>query len=243
MTDAQILLADLDRTGLPAQVAQRVEAMIMDGSLRPGDRLPAERVLAEQLGVARPVLREAIRLLEGRGLLRRRQGSGTWVQELAVDLVQQQLRRGYQLLAVPAAMAKMYELRLSIEPTIAGLAAQRATDAQVAQLQELSLAMTHSWAEVAAFIAADQAFHVALWEAAGNEYFGLLLQPVQETLATYMHDVLEAADEERLRSIAQRHEQIVDALRRRDSSAASAAMHQHFSDDRVDLTDRAGGGR
>ena len=52
---------------------------------------------------------------------------------------------------------------------------------------------------------------MALWEAAGNEYFGLLLQPVQETLATYMHDVLEAADEERLRSIAQRHEQIVDA--------------------------------
>ena len=126
MSDTQILLADLDRTGLPAQVAQRLEAMIMDGSVRPGDRLPAERVLAEQLGEKGAFARRSD-CWRG-GLLRRRQGSGTWVQELAVDLVQQQLRRGYQLLAVPAAMAKMYELRLSIEPTIAGLAAQRATD-------------------------------------------------------------------------------------------------------------------
>ena len=259
MTETSLPFTGLQRAGLPAQVASHIEAMILEGSLRVGDRLPAERALAEQLEVARPVLREAIRLLEGRGLLRRRQGSGTWVQELAVDQVQQQLRRGFQMVAVSDATTKMYELRLSIEPTIAALAAARATDHQLAQLQERAETLVERARVVSldadsgvnaqsaesaqstqqrvmsasfeAFVAADQAFHEALWQAAGNDYFGMLLQPLLETLAMAMSEQMDGANRDRLLRIAQRHKHIVDAVRQRDGTAAFRAMRQHFLDD------------
>ena len=143
-----------------------------------------ERVLAEQLGVARPVLREAIRLLEERGLLRRDRavapGCKSWRRMCSAAVAARISIVGY-----PDAMAKMHELRLSIEPVIAGLA-QRATSEQIAQPMSmpkpcpmLSLIAPHLPRLTNRF--------TSLCEAAGNEYVGLLLQPLQETLAAYLH--------------------------------------------------------
>ncbi|MEJ2591253.1 MAG: GntR family transcriptional regulator, partial [Candidatus Thiodiazotropha sp.] len=66
---------------LSDQIAERLEGMIADGTLKPGERLPAERQLSERLGISRPSLREAIQKLASKGLLHTRQGGGTYVTE------------------------------------------------------------------------------------------------------------------------------------------------------------------
>src|SRR6188768_4532681 len=120
--------------GSTGQVVAHVRGLIDRGSLRPGDRLPAERDLAQQIGVSRPTVRAGLHALAAMGVVRSRHGSGTYIPDGPPML-------GSEPLSFLAALhgftrTEMYEARRILEVGVAGLAAERATPEQIAAMAE-----------------------------------------------------------------------------------------------------------
>lgn len=147
---------------------EQVEGLILHGVLRSGDRLPAERDLAEQMDVSRPVLREALKILESRDLLVSRQGGGTFVADVIGPIFSQPVIALIE--RHPAATADYLEFRRDIEGMTAAHAADRATEADRQILQTIVERMTAAYAADDAQTEAelDVEFHHAVGEAAHN---------------------------------------------------------------------------
>ena len=107
-------------------IVSQIEEMILDGVLKPGDRLPPERELAQKLEVSRPSLREAIVVLEARGLLQARRGGGTYVCDLVAPTVMDPLI--HLLQRRPETTFDILELRVALEEIAAYFAASRSND-------------------------------------------------------------------------------------------------------------------
>ncbi|MGQ7793842.1 FCD domain-containing protein [Faunimonas sp. B44] len=149
-------------------VIRQIETLILEGVLRAGERLPPERELALQLDISRPILREALKALEERGLIRTRHGEGTFVADITgavfngamIDLVRRH----------PQAAVDYLEFRRDLEGLAAAHAAVRATDADRAILDQILSEMlaAHEAGDAETEARVDIAFHTAIIEAAHN---------------------------------------------------------------------------
>jgi GntR family transcriptional regulator, transcriptional repressor for pyruvate dehydrogenase complex len=166
------------RGRLSEQVVAEMERAIHEEFPEPGTRLPKESELAERFGVSRIVIREAMKILEDRGVVEVRAGRGTLTKAPSADRVKESLMRLFRDQPLPtlAEMEQMMELRLVLEESVAGLAAVRATeedlDAMAASLD--AMGSGHSMEET---IAADVQFHLAVAKAAHNPYFEMVIGP------------------------------------------------------------------
>lgn len=218
----------LRRDRLHQQVADRIQDLIVNESLRPGDRLPSERDLAERLGVSRTVIREAIRVLGAQGLVDVRPGSGSYVQEPSADDAAASIERLLRLRQAPGRYEALGEVRRTLEIEIAGLAARRATEMDVASLEGALAEMAAHAGDAEQFTRQDLAFHAALVGATHNELYGVLLIPITDLLldfrlAAYRYDARSAIED----GLAF-HREILDHVRARDSEGARRAMRQHL---------------
>ncbi|TWF83576.1 FadR/GntR family transcriptional regulator [Streptomyces capillispiralis] len=213
------------RKGTVTQRAiERITAMIREGELEPGERLPTERDLAVRLGISRSSMREAIRALTVLGVLEARHGSGIYVTRLeAGDLLETfgvvaDLSRGRQL-------AELLEVRRVLESTATALAAARITP------EALALVGTHLAAMDASdgpeeILAHDLAFHRAIAAAAGNETMAAILEGLSSR--TFRARVRRGHQEEGAFDRTRReHAAIHRALAARDPEAARAAAAAH----------------
>lgn len=155
---------------LSDDIVERLEALILEGSLKAGERLPAERALAEQFGVSRPSLREAIQKLVARGLLVSRQGGGTFVAETLGSTFSDPL---LELLgSSEEAQRDLLEFRHTLEGACAYYAAQRATPVDHQRLREAFENLQRCYAAPVPGGAeeglADARFHLAIAEASHN---------------------------------------------------------------------------
>lgn len=163
----------IERSRLSGEIAKRLEKAIHEGRFLPGERLAPERVLSDDLGVSRPVLREALGILESRGLICIQHGRGTFVKDLASELLNaptsQWLARNEKL------VREFYEARLVVEPECAALASERATPEKILILRQILDRADHviEDGKIIAFIGLDIDFHSAIAEMTGN---GLLFQ-------------------------------------------------------------------
>lgn len=165
---ASEIFTKVDHGRTADEVVQQVESLILDGVLRVGDRLPGERDLSRQLDVSRPILREALKTLEQRGLLSSRHGGGTFVADVigeifsqpVMDLIARHRRATYDYL----------EYRREIESVTAGFAAERATQADRDVLTGIVSSMrdAHADEDAEREAALDVEFHSAIGEAAHN---------------------------------------------------------------------------
>jgi len=156
---------------LSDDIVEQLERMILEGTLRAGERLPAERALAEQFGVSRPSLREAIQKLTAKGLLISRQGGGNYVVESLGSTFSDPLL--HLLESSTDAQRDLLEFRHTLEASCAYYAAIRATDVDRARLREAFDALQDCYARVdevsrAEEGAADANFHLAIAEASHN---------------------------------------------------------------------------
>ena len=156
---------------LSDDIVLQLEALILEGSLKAGERLPAERVLAERFGVSRPSLREAIQKLVARGLLVSRQGGGNYVAERVGSTFSDPLL--HLLEGNPSAQRDLLEFRHTLEGSCAYYAALRATPPDHLRLREAYEALqacyeTDGTASQAEEGAADARFHLAIAEASHN---------------------------------------------------------------------------
>src|SRR5476651_2361958 len=148
-------------------VLQRIESQIVSGELRAGERLPPERELAELLGVSRPAVREALRVLEAQGAVRSQVGngpdSGTTIDRVPRDALARLLRLHVALGSFP--LEDVVETRVTLERSIAVLACRNAKPANLARMRAALLAMDASEVDLEVFNERDTEFHVALADA------------------------------------------------------------------------------
>lgn len=204
-----------------------LRALIADGSLRPGDRLPSEGELCERLGVSRGSLREAIRMLAALGVLDTRHGSGTYVGELrAADLISgMSLTVG--LLPLPSIL-ELYELRRALESHAASLAAARVDDETLRDLDALLERLEESEAADEEQSDLDHEFHMRVASLSGNQALERLLAVLRARSRAYSIFATEDAEEIKVLSDAG-HRAILRALVARDPVAAAAAAAGHVA--------------
>jgi DNA-binding FadR family transcriptional regulator len=215
-----------------------VEALVTDivgGAIAEGERLPTETELAQRFSVSRGVAREGLRSLEERGLVTVKHGSGATVRAAAAwdmfnpDVIAAVLSgdRGPQLLG------DYLECRRLLEIEAAGLAAERATRAQLVTLSETLEQMTAAAVQTTGapsaedrFHDADIAFHRAVIQATGNRALGRMTEPVHRALAAARRPL--ARPELRLERSLPEHRRILAAIADGDADAARAAMRDHL---------------
>lgn len=198
--------------------------MIQHGELRPGDRLPAERQLAKRLGISRPSLRAGLRSLQAMGVLRSRHGAGTFIADGPPALTSEPL----SLLAALHRFTDddLFEARRVLEVALAGLAAERRTDEQLATLAEEVAEMYATVDNPQHYLIHDVRFHRAVAAAAGNPILAALMEMVSAVLYDVRSETIERARDFK-ESLAM-HRRIYRAVRTNSPDEARAAMSEHL---------------
>jgi GntR family transcriptional repressor for pyruvate dehydrogenase complex len=210
---------------LTDQAIVRIKEMISTGELRPGDRLPPEKELSESLGLSRSSLREAVKALEAIRVLDVRRGDGTFVTSLTPDLLLEAMSFVADV-HQDASLLEMFEVRRILEPAATGLAAGRASDADIAHLEEL-LVDVHGTTSVDELVAHDMVFHRYIAQLAGNGYLASLLETLSSS--TLRARVWRGLSEEgAVERTLTEHRAIVAALARHDPVLASAQSTVHI---------------
>ena len=214
-------------------IARQLETMILEGVLKPGERLPAERDLAQQLAVSRPSLREALQKLDNAGLLESRHGGGTFVRNAIASTLTEPL---VEVLARhPQAALDFIALRSTLEGMSAADAARRGTAEDRAMLTARFEAMVavHETPERAgtAEDEADADFHLAIAEASHNI---MLLQVMRGLLEMIRKDVVfnraqVYAEPGARQTLLDQHRAIYDAIMARDPDGAQTAAQAHMA--------------
>ncbi len=220
-------LANIDpitREPISTQVARRLVEFILSGQVEPGTRMPSERALAEAFGVGRSAMREALKALSLIGLVEVKQGDGTYLRKADSALLPELIEWG--LLLGEQRTLDLVEARQEIEVVIAGLAARRRTDADIAELTAI-LTKMETAPTLTAFVEADVQFHLRLAMAAGNSALRDIHSSVQALLRTWIARVVTASGDT-LPSYSE-HVPILDAVMRGDAPAAQLAMAAHMN--------------
>lgn len=212
--------------GSTEQVVTHIRGLIERGELRPGDRLPAERHLAARLGVSRPSVRAGLRALSAMGVVQPRHGSGTYIPEGPPVL-------GSEPLSFLAALhgftgLEMYEARRILEVGAAGLAAERATNEQMAKLAEDVESLFASIESPQVFLVHDINFHRSVAAASGNPIVASMMEMVSALYYDRRRQTAERASERDLRDAAEAHRRIYEAILARDAERARQAMNEHL---------------
>lgn len=210
------------------RVVRQLIALVERGVLRPGDRLPSERELSEQLGVSRGTLREAVQFLQAIGLVEIRHGSGTFVR-IAAD--PGGLREEWRKWTIRHAdrIHDLLEIRKALEPLAAELAARRASDKAIAAMEDALELMQPvvDPPDAPKLVQADLAFHHALCRAAGNAALSEFADAIGEQLVRERGTIWSLPGRP-ARSLVE-HRAIFEAVRDRDPERARQAVLAHLS--------------
>jgi GntR family transcriptional repressor for pyruvate dehydrogenase complex len=214
---------------LTAQVIDYLTGEMQNGALKPGDRLPAESVLAGQLGVSRIVVREAFSGLRHDGMIDIRQGLGAFIAE-------PHQHRAFRIdrleTAGPDDIRQLFELRTILEGSAAGLAAMRRSETDVARLRHHVDAMARAVADGSDGVAPDIGFHQHLATASGNVYLSSLMQFLEGRLRILIDRARENTRRYPglSRQVQDEHEDIFQAVENRNAEGARLAALHHLEE-------------
>jgi GntR family transcriptional repressor for pyruvate dehydrogenase complex len=211
-------------------IAAQLESRILEGSLKAGDRLPAERRLAADLGVSRPPLREALHKLASKGLIVTRHGSGTYVTgrlEATFADPWQEMLSGHPML-----QGDLLEFRHTLEAQAAAFAAERATAEDIRRIDEAIAALDAVYAtdDLEACVTHDVAFHQAIAMAAHNVVISQLTASLFRVLHGHVAGNLEHlhARPHQWSRLKAQHHAIWKAIRTHDPLSAARAVRAHI---------------
>jgi GntR family transcriptional regulator, transcriptional repressor for pyruvate dehydrogenase complex len=213
-------LSKVERQSTVGAVAKQLLEHLTNGNFSPGTRLPPERQLAGSLGVGRSTLREALAALDVLGLVDVRPGSGTYLAADSSELLPQAIK--WSLMLGQPRTRDLVEVREYLEVVTARLAAQRASDDDVARLRETVVAMRDAADDVDAFVRADLAFHFEAARIAGNSVLQDILHSIRSLLTVWFDRTLRVPgtiDETLLE-----HEAVFEAIASRSPDLAERRM-------------------
>jgi GntR family transcriptional repressor for pyruvate dehydrogenase complex len=210
------------RLKLSDNVAAELERMITQGEFAVEEKLPSERVLAEQFGVGRSSMREALRILESNGLVRIEHGIGVFVASST-----KRLAFGADSLVVDGyTIPELFEVRMAIECDAASIAAKRITSAEAADLEAILVEAERPGLSDAGFIELDARLHRSIVRATKNKLLIRVFESIEPLFMAYSHRVIEL---EHRREVAHAgHQSIVAAIVHRRPSEARSAAAEHL---------------
>lgn len=223
-------LRSVSRRGLHDRVVREIGLQIARGHYQPGQALPDEETLVQQLDVSRTVIREATKVLSAKGVVESRPRRGTIVLPLEHWNMLDPDVLSWQEASRPRIefFRCLTEVRRVVEPSAASFAAERATDTQLRAIQDALSGMKAAVDDIHAYRAADLSFHVAVLAACRNPF----LQPVAHAIGAVLMSSLTLTNRkpEMNRISLPFHEHIFEAIRAGDSEAARRAMLTHLDD-------------
>ena len=207
-----------------ADLAEALRAAIRAGEMLDQGRLPPERALADRFGVSRARLRLALGRLQDDGTIFRRHGQGTFAAPPPATNAD-----GLRSLARQVTPRDVMEVRLEVEPALAALAADRAQPRDVTLLNQLMRA-TLDQSNMDAYEAADDMFHYKIAQIAHNPLFLTVYESIRSVRqeAVWTSQRRDSFSSQTLHLLGEQHKTWADAITRRDSRAAAAAMEEHL---------------
>ncbi len=208
------------------QIIEKIEKLIENGDLKPGDFLPGERVLSEKLGVSRTSLRQALKALNVMGVLEIIPGKKTYIKESFSDILINPFRF---IKAVHSIKIKeLFEARSVLEESLVQMAAKKANKNHIQKIGYYLNDSENSLDNKSNFIYSEFMFHQSIFEAADNKILTAVMNSLNELLLVlekYEKDYLGIKD--RKQSFTQ-HKEIYEALSNKDPEQARKAMHKHL---------------
>ena len=235
-TSSKSTIQPVQRLKLSDAVAAQLERMIIDGNYAVGAKLPPERQLAEQFGVGRSSMREALRTVESSGLLRIDHGVGVFV---VSDSKSKPALDSESLVVDGYTIPELFEVRLAFEREAAGLAAKRITAREAEELQALLRRGERRGITNEEFIELDAALHMAIVRATKNKLLVGVFQTIQPVFVAYSRRVIDL--DGRRDTAHQGHRRIVDAVVGRHAADARRAVVRHLREVERDLVQRLAG--
>jgi len=205
----------------------RFRQLLSDGVLKPGARLPSERELARKFGVARSSLRQALKVLEVMGVIRQRVGDGSYLNNDASAVLS--VPMDFLFLLDDISVQELIEIRLIVEPALAGKAAERATPADIALMKQAISEFENSERDRVKLVSADLLFHRRIVQASGNRLSGRLFHMIHRAMLNMMMVTSRMVD---LEHTLRFHIPILEAIERKDSRQATKLMTEHLLDAR-----------
>jgi DNA-binding FadR family transcriptional regulator len=226
----------LSRVNLSQQVADHLEEVILSSpTSRVSEKLPSEMKLAKQYNVSRPVIREALKLLQERGLVSLKNGSGAYITKPETDTVMTAISRIMQVDKITP--GELTELRGILEMSSVELAAEHVSAEQLAKMHHILDSLNDKSLPLKERVALDVSFHIAIAEASGNELLAMFVEVLTSLLKDYMGKgiLIQGGIDDAI----DRHRKILDALTLHDVKKARQAMTEHLqaSSDNVQLFD------
>lgn len=211
------------------EIVKQIKALIKNGELNPGEKLPTERQLADSLGVGRSSLREAINTLETLGFLEIKKRKGIFVRSVSASILSNPMK---QILDEDnTKVFQLYELRKDIELASAFSAAKTCTKDNIESLTEQIKKMETDTKNLVLDLADDLKFHLTIAQATKNFFRAHILKSIFDLSNEYMQYVQEriAHGKQNLEAIFSQHERIFKAIEARSQEEAKAAMSNHLS--------------
>lgn len=231
-------LQPVRRRSLSDDIIDQLVDLIARDELTPGQRLPSERDLSQQLGVGRASLREALRSLAVMGIVEGRVGEGTFISKDSARYLEKSLRWG--LLLDPKEINDLIETRTLLETQTASFAADRATPDDLERIAATLPALEHALGDADRFLEMDLAFHLAIASASQNQMLHHLLQLTRQHLQAWIIRSLEnpsTSSDERARLSFQQHQEIHASIAAKDPEGSASAMRRHLLSSSQGLTD------
>ena len=225
-----IVLEPIRPKKISEEIVNQIKQLISKGELKPGDRIPSERELATMLGVSRPSVREAIMVLEAMGFVESRQGGGTYVKALTEGSIMNPLAKLVEK-RDPELLRSLAEVRMGLESWSAYLAAQRATDADIAEMRRLYRIMEKQAAKGGWSPDVDAEFHYAITAASHNS----LQMHVLDSIHSLFHATIQVAlmefyqQQGHVQLLLAHHRDIMEAIAAHDPETARRKMVEHLA--------------
>ncbi|MCL4369519.1 MAG: FadR family transcriptional regulator [Chloroflexi bacterium] len=218
------------------QAMNQIRALIEEGHYKPGDRLPAERLLSEQLAISRPSVREALSALQALGLIRIKAGGGAFVAQPHDGFAE-------LLLSKEDSPLEILEARLAIEPSLAELSARKRTDGDLKSIKAILDDMAAELVAGRHPVDGDRAFHLAIAKAAHNDILYVSMSPIVERMSGPIWYEVKKKGLSGAGLPFKYHEQHVrlyDAIEKGDARRAKAVMRAHVEGITLDLFQEVG---
>lgn len=219
----------LHRATLAEQVAQALVEQIDTAQLKPGDPLPSTAELASQFEVSRPVIREALKSLQGRGIIDVTNGKSAVVKPLSGDMLRVFFQRAISM--ERGTLLELLEVRRGIEIQCALLAARRRTAEELTQMQVIVGKMAEQLHNPAAYVELDYDLHLHIATATHNRVMYYLIESIREaTKDTIREGLRHRLTSDQIQRVQEAHEAIVRQIETQSPEGAAAAMAEHFDD-------------
>ncbi|KQS63826.1 GntR family transcriptional regulator [Rhizobium sp. Leaf371] len=220
----------LNKTLVPQSVAREIQAMIQNGTLKAGEKIPSQRGFSQTLGVSRASLREALLTLETLGLLKTEAGRGTFVAAAGENAKGASGHMAPWRYSDSYSVFDVFQTRILLEGEIARLSAGRLTQLQLDRMEMATQTMEECWArqDLLANVEADLAFHGTIVSACSNAMLKALYQTVRDQVTETQRQPIPITDPERMRHSIAEHRRIIAALRSNDAAAARGEMEAHI---------------